>query len=608
MPPPNTDPRVQWDDEPLDDRVEWDVEPEAEPALISEDGTGYVGEVQQLEPMDVQGERAPEHSDWTAAGAGIADAMTLGHTDELAGAVHAATPRGAGERMAAGTRQAAAGAESGDIGAALRGLFGAGVEAASLNPIAAAIDAVRGGDRYEQGRDRMREGIATAREANPTDYLAGNVAGGLALGQLLPSAAAAAGPSAMSRIGASAGQGALEGLVAGEGFSDAQDAGGILEDAVTGGLTGGVVGGAIQGGGEAIGAGLRRATSGMDADALAEAGADRRLRALFGTDRPPRRAFREMFGTRGDRASQVRQTLADLDDLGVSRAEQAPALQRQAGQQMAEAVEGIDDAAARHASQAGPRGNANASTVDAAGVAQRIRDRSQQLRTERGISDDVAAVFEREAQRWDAAAGEPMTMQRAWQFRQEMADPAYWTIGPRGELPRSASSKRELYDIIRQSMNEGADRVAPEQAAQFREGARQYSLLSPLSEAADEAAFRAAQNREVGLTDTLGMLAGSNRGGIIGSALGGVANRMVRAHEKRIAATAYERLADIARRRPEILGRYGQAINSAAARSPAAFAATMFQLQSTNPDARQAMEGALEQEDDLLEGAEDDGL
>jgi hypothetical protein len=112
---------------------------------------------------------------------------------------------------------------------------------------------------YRETRDRMREDYARARRESPVMTGLGELAGGVAQGALIP--ALPRGGGLMSAVGASAAEGALMGGLAGVGHSEAEDASGMLGDAVEGAgygaLTGGVMGGVGYGVGRGVDA-LRR--------------------------------------------------------------------------------------------------------------------------------------------------------------------------------------------------------------------------------------------------------------------------------------------------------------------------------------------------------------
>jgi hypothetical protein len=87
---------------------------------------------------------------------------------------------------------------------------------------------------YVKGRDEYREADKIAQEANPKTYIGGNIAGGVAT-SLIPVGGAVKGVGLVGRA-------ALEGAVAGAGYSEGQNAKEVLQDAVVGGVVGSALG------------------------------------------------------------------------------------------------------------------------------------------------------------------------------------------------------------------------------------------------------------------------------------------------------------------------------------------------------------------------------
>jgi hypothetical protein len=464
--------------------------------------------------------------------------------------------------------------------------------------IAGAGAAARGED-YETGRDAVR-----ARREQQMERPEGQAGALVGTGLALPIVAAAPGPSSIgavralgpaARVGAAAAEGALLGAAADVGMSESEGLESI-GDIGPGAGTGLVAGGALSGVAEAAPA-LARSLQGADDYALRAN--ERRLRAMFGAERPPRRTFREMVGPRRGRAERVEQRLADYRGAGISTADDAARVQDEAADAMDQSAGAVDAALAA-------RGYRDAAPIETVGsaIGRRIRDRAREMQVTRGVSGDVVAAMEREAARWETAG--PMSFRRAWRFRQEMSRPEYWTIGPRGEMSQAYAHRRDLYSIVRDEMLRAADEVAPEAASRFRAASHRYHIASPLAEAADEATMRAAQNRQVGLTDTIAAASGQGLLGTIGGFLG---NRAVRAVEHHVVARGYDTVARLARSNPQSLGRHAQAFGNAARRGPAALAALYFSTVQTDPDFRAQMR-ALDDPNATAEGdyAADDPL
>lgn len=486
-----------------------------------------------------------------AIATGASDVLTLGHTDELAGANAAVT-----------------------------------------------------GGNYEQSRNRARVIEAEQdREAGGSRFV-GNVAGAglMAAAPGASQAAAARGVGVLGRIGAAVGEGVVTGALAGSGASDAElGSPEHLLDTSTGGVIGGGVAGGVQGAGEAVGAGVR-AVAGRP-DVLRENAALRRIRGMFG-DSPPSRSQLSQH-VRGD-ASNAPETYAALRATGVRSIDDAPEALERTGQRLGEIAARIDGTAARTQSTAGYR-TTSAPAVDATRIAQRMREHAEELARSRGVPESVVGAFEAEAQRWEAAvsqnvagAGEvsrsgPMTFQRAWDFRRQMSDPRHWRVDSYGNMPLNADHKRAMYSIVRDEMLRGASQVDPALSQEFARESRAYSVLSPFAEAAENARIGAARNRQVSLTDTIAAASGT---GLVGTLAGGVANRAMRSVEHRAVAPAMERLADIVQRQPGTFGQYGSVLANAAQRGSGALAATWYVLSQQQPQLQEELR-ASETEDEF---------
>lgn len=170
-----------------------------------------------------------------AFGRGVAEGATGGWVDELVGGLSQAVP----PETRAGLARLLAPEGQGDAYARA----GAGLG-------------------YSDVRDAARRQQGAAAEAEPSAFIPGAVAGGVATGRMLPSAGA--GLSGGSRVAARVAQAAGEGVIAGAGGSRADTVEGIAEDAALGGAIGGGISGglAVVGG---AGRALRAAQRGVEA-------------------------------------------------------------------------------------------------------------------------------------------------------------------------------------------------------------------------------------------------------------------------------------------------------------------------------------------------------
>lgn len=187
-----------------------------------------------------------------SAAVGAGSGLTLGFGDELGGAeaaVHGTVGRGLRKVLGDDSKLAA--------------VYSVASQVATGVPLPRAVanyfgSKGRGSARedYEQARDSIRGGAKEAQEANPKAYLAGEIAGAVAVPVPGGSAGAATG---VGRALRSAGQGVGIGAAYGAGMSEADllqgDVGGFAADTGVGAAFGGVGGALGQGAGEALRAG-----------------------------------------------------------------------------------------------------------------------------------------------------------------------------------------------------------------------------------------------------------------------------------------------------------------------------------------------------------------
>lgn len=105
--------------------------------------------------------------------------------------------------------------------------------------ISGAFESIFSGKTYEQARDESRRNFEAAQLANPGLFTGGEIAGAVGTA-FIPGIGAARGASTAAKLG----RAALEGGIAGSGFSEATDLGGVIEDSVKGAALSAGVGGA----------------------------------------------------------------------------------------------------------------------------------------------------------------------------------------------------------------------------------------------------------------------------------------------------------------------------------------------------------------------------
>ena len=117
---------------------------------------------------------------------------------------------------------------------------------------------------YKKYRDESRKDYDAAEKANPNSYLGGNIAGGVASAFIPGLGALNAAKGA--KLWATIGKGALQGGIAGAGYSEAGTLGGDVTNAAIGAGLGGAFGGAGYGVAKGIGAGAKKVGDAMSAN------------------------------------------------------------------------------------------------------------------------------------------------------------------------------------------------------------------------------------------------------------------------------------------------------------------------------------------------------
>ncbi len=156
---------------------------------------------------------------------------------------------------------------------------------------------------YEQARDESRAANEAARTANPKTYLAGEIGGGVA-STFVPGVGAAHGASTAAKLG----RAAIEGGIAGGGYSEAKDAGGVAKDVVLGAGLGGAIGAA----GMAASAGLRAAALKI-ARGAPDRATKRIVQEIVSATNPKQR--NALLGESGIKAERVGKLVLEDDEL-----------------------------------------------------------------------------------------------------------------------------------------------------------------------------------------------------------------------------------------------------------------------------------------------------
>lgn len=433
---------------------------------------------------------------------GVTQGMTLGFADEIAGA-----------------------------GRALLGPRDPGRPNASIS------------DRYGSERDLVRHDVARAQEEAPGFYTAGYATGAILPSLALPQARAGSVAGRVLQAGAyGSGMGAAEGL----GSSNASTLGGMAEDTLGGGARGFVGGAAGQLLGEGVQA-AQRYNARQPQDPLIPSQVPQRGRIVRTAEETQRiRANPELRRLEDERtmtsATAARHRLQSMAP-GSTRTDVDRALGggydgnaerlvedlRRAGvidpadRPLGILPESADAAQQRSRFLAEDTGrdigalesrlaNDPNATVDLARTAQQLRERARVVRTQLTPTHQAqAAELEALAQRLEAAGEVPyagprdaVSARRQLDAQDELA--RWGGSAADATRPYAQEQAREVRGVIRNDMDEALRRALPadeaERAIQTR---RQSAAAQTMNDLAAAGRGRATSNRQVSLTDTIGM-------------------------------------------------------------------------------------------------------
>jgi hypothetical protein len=500
---------------------------------------------------------------------GVASGGTLGFVDEIGGAL--------GKLFVP---------ESGvQLGAASRPSTGDSPEEAAIKADLAKAQP----SSYQLTRDAIRRQEDEARAANPKAFMAGEIAGAVALP--MPGGAALKGGTLAAKAARAAGQGAGMGAAYGVGASEAASPGGVLLDAATG-ASAGALGGAA-GAGVAAGVGkvspiVRRylaAKLGRAAEGLDEFSAVRALKAAGYINKDVKKAI----ATGGK--DRLIQTGKDLRDTGAVRAFSS--------------VEDVGERAAELADKQGSRisdllkeADKYASTADlpsGAAIAKRInREIADDLSANPSLADLAPQVRARAHQYAERGEG-PASLADINQWKSAMNRRQKWGADP----STGEELNRSIGRIIKEEVDATVDAVAPKKlAGEFQEAKRLYGSLAPTAKKlAGEGLARDIGNRAVSPSDYLMAIGGLASGGVAPAVALGAGNKLMRTYGSStlsVAAGGMSRQMSAVQRalqqNPQALGRYAVPLASAAARGEQSLASAHFVLAQRDPGYRQQVE------------------
>lgn len=557
---------------------------------------------------------------------GVADQFTGSHVDELGGAIGALIG-GEGPMNQATQR----------FGRALGGEDVAGLGEATLqlqdspgrqigDTLATGIDPAD----YENYREQARGGLEAMQEEAPGSFGAGQAVGGLMQAGLLPNLPGLRGGTGwgagLARTALGAGEGAILGAFQGEGASEAEDVEGMLADAGTGAGIGAAFGGAGQGLGEAIG--------GFGRTLIRQAPVQRAT--ALGLN--PREIERVIGSTPEDLAEWHRNIQQVPGATGMrTAAEAAPDLARQrerVGGQIQDMLRLADEVPSPPpiVPQAPPPYRASPETIEMARMIGRAMDASDSRRAGTAVARPRPRVdplgptqrpglIPREEIR-DAVAPEATralrsrlpAMRQAGERAMEQAEgiasaPASFRdlqdvsndIGRMVGYESRQGGSAQMADMLRtmgrgvrraqeEAITRGATALPPEAGEQLRGLRSQFAGLEPVVQAAQSRAIRDDASPLLGLGGQINAGQGP-QGMAFAAGWRALQNRL-----PAVRASAGEALQRALSERPDALsgtlGPYLQPLANAARRGPAAYAATLFAMRSSSPEARAAIDRA----------------
>lgn len=353
---------------------------------------------------------------------------------------------------------------------------------------------------YRQARDSMREQYGIAEKEHPGSFLAGELAGGMAVP--LPGPGKAKG---LAKVGKYALQGGLTGVAAGLGNSDKEGVGGNLLDAAKGGAGGFLVGGAL-------GYGASKLDPWLEKQA-----ARRAFKALD----PYMESIRKSLGpdaTKGEILAEAERLGRRALDEGVipegalgrwanseQLAENAAQKAEEAGQLKGGFVDYAQDALEKQGSK---------TPVSLGQLATRIEQEAEQAKISgnqklaRKLLKEAADIRQTVVDRASAGFADPaaQTLQEAEKFK----------TGLQGQVDYGAKlPSREAQTAVARLAKEQAEKaiesgLGPDELEAFKALKAKYGDLASISDIANHGAVRSFRNNAVGLGDKLAAQVGAH--------------------------------------------------------------------------------------------------
>lgn len=469
----------------------------------------------------------------------------------------------------------------------------------------------------EAGAEWSRE-METTRRQNPGSFAVGE--GAAAAAQMaIPGAGLGARGGTLARAGGAALEGGVYGGMEGLARSDAEDFGGLLEDAAIGAGAGAGLSGIMGAGSGVMAQRGREAQRRLDAPTPSERYGDERDASLaawhqigqFGADQSQARQ-RMAVGGRGQGLSesqldeQAVRTVQQMRDRGIIAQEgsllplpreesqtRARAMQEQARGELASILRSVED-----------------EPVDVGGLADSLGTRAQDFESTPGFGSVGSRVREFERDVRSAAHPTVRDLQR-WKT----------LLGQREHFPLEQQSTRAgAYTDVRDALQSEIERLLPGQADQYRDARQRAALGFQLADVTAGDARREGRNRTMGITS---YIAGGGVGGAAAmaaqaaemggtgttlAALGGMvaanaANSAFRSVEHGVKAGSIERAAQRLRTNPARFGRWAQRLQEAQKQGGEAFSAALFIAAQEDASVREAMADDADEQQMREQGA-----
>lgn len=379
---------------------------------------------------------------------------------------------------------------------------------------------------YKKSRDASNANFQASEKANPGSYLAGGIAGGVALAPLLPEAAGALGAAKLG-----AGIGAASGL--GQSVSEGSDLSQTGKNVALQGLTGGALGGA-----------LGKLTSLLAPESLENAASRQALKATGITKSQAKKLGSEKALEQGANLlnknefteSPVISAMASPEDM----LENATTLKENSGKAIGSMLEQLDTAAQNNQ-------ELSDKLVDPKKITNYIDELKKQYLLNGEPSEALSSAYNQldNVSKDIAKFGEdPVDFSTANRIKQYLSSLAYNDSG--NVINKDMANIRGFTnDLIETSADDITKSLGdPDLASKY---AKAKDLYGTASTAIDSLKGKTAQNlvnRDLGITDYMSGIVGAATHGLSGAAVGSGINVLAKKYGNTLAATGLKNTAN----------------------------------------------------------------